>query len=223
VLANLCDGEVAQQCNRFQASLTWDAYLAKCQQKTASLFMAACESAGVVAQSSQADIDRLLAFGQAFGQAFQLTDDLLDYTATAADAGKPVMSDLRNGLLTAPVLLGMQHPTHGQAITREVTTLFGQLATDTTTDVQPVLLGLGDLLLQADCFQATRDQIEAQLQAGYAQLAVFPPEKAAALMALCRGCCPLRQGPYDHGIRYATSASTLAAGWAHWGGVTRRD
>jgi all-trans-nonaprenyl-diphosphate synthase len=111
VLSHLCDGEVEQLRTSYQLSVDWDSYLRKSIGKTASLFSAACESAGVLAASyadlTEDDIQRLASYGKNFGIAFQIIDDLLDYTATEAELGKPVLGDLRSGLLNAPVLLAL--------------------------------------------------------------------------------------------------------------------
>jgi all-trans-nonaprenyl-diphosphate synthase len=108
VLADLCDGEVTQLQGRFQSGFEWEQYAHKTRCKTASLFAAGCEAAGVLGGWPEDQVQAARQYGLHFGVAFQLVDDLLDFTATEAELGKPVLDDLRNGLLTAPVLLGMQ-------------------------------------------------------------------------------------------------------------------
>ncbi len=108
VLADLCDGEVEQMHSSYQVQSSWDSYYKKTICKTASLFSAGCESAGVINDLPEADIQALKRYGKNFGLAFQIVDDILDYTATEAEMGKPVLDDLRNGLLTAPILLAME-------------------------------------------------------------------------------------------------------------------
>lgn len=108
VLADLCDGEVEQMNSSYHLDTAWDSYYRKTMCKTASLFSAGCESAGVINGLPEAQIQALKSYGHHFGVAFQVADDLLDYTATEAEMGKPVLDDLRNGLLTAPILLAME-------------------------------------------------------------------------------------------------------------------
>jgi all-trans-nonaprenyl-diphosphate synthase len=107
VLADLCDGEVEQLHTSFTVEPSWESYYKKNICKTASLFSAGCESAGVIQQLPEENIQALKQFGHHFGLAFQIMDDLLDYTAQAETLGKPVFEDLKNGLLTAPVLLAL--------------------------------------------------------------------------------------------------------------------
>ncbi|MGE0200810.1 MAG: polyprenyl synthetase family protein [Candidatus Melainabacteria bacterium] len=113
VLSDLCDGEVTQMTTSFQLrpdqlEAAWAQYRLKTRCKTASLFAAAGESAGVVNALKETDIQALRRYGEHFGMAFQIVDDLLDYTASAEQMGKPVFDDVRNGLLNAPVLLMLE-------------------------------------------------------------------------------------------------------------------
>lgn len=108
VLADLCDGEVEQMHTSYQVETSWDSYYKKTVCKTASLFSAGCESAGVINGLPEENIQALKAYGHNFGIAFQVVDDLLDYTATEQEMGKPVLDDLRNGLLTAPILIALE-------------------------------------------------------------------------------------------------------------------
>jgi geranylgeranyl pyrophosphate synthase len=73
--------------------------------KTASLFVLACQGTGLLVGLSPAQIDGLRAYGENLGLAFQVFDDILDFTSTEAELGKPVGSDLRQGTITLPVIL----------------------------------------------------------------------------------------------------------------------
>jgi geranylgeranyl pyrophosphate synthase len=110
VLAQLCNGELLQAQNSFSTSMTWQDYEQKCVCKTASLFAACCEAASVIMQLPQEQTEAYRLFGESIGLAFQIMDDLLDYTATEAQLGKPVLGDLKQGLLNAPVLLILKDP-----------------------------------------------------------------------------------------------------------------
>ena len=116
VLAELCEGEVLQNALAYQplASISWDAYTQKTYKKTASLYVCLAQSVAVLAQADAPCLENAIAFGKAFGMAFQFQDDLLDYTAQASSLGKPILDDIRNGLANAPILLLFQEP-HQQA------------------------------------------------------------------------------------------------------------
>jgi octaprenyl-diphosphate synthase len=76
-------------------------------RKTAALFSAACAAPALMHPARPEAREPLAAYGRALGVCFQIVDDLLDFTASEATLGKPVLSDLREGKLTLPILLAM--------------------------------------------------------------------------------------------------------------------
>src|SRR6185295_16916287 len=88
----------------FNVSLTEDQYLEVIREKTASLFAASCQTGAMLAGGDDLAVDRLYRFGMGIGMAFQVIDDTLDFTGKESKVGKPVMSDLREGKLTLPVV-----------------------------------------------------------------------------------------------------------------------
>jgi octaprenyl-diphosphate synthase len=82
-----------------------DDYLEVIRAKTAKLFAAAAEIGAVVADRPAAERRALEAFGHNFGMAFQLIDDVLDYSAQQATLGKTVGDDFREGKITLPVII----------------------------------------------------------------------------------------------------------------------
>ena len=73
--------------------------------KTGSLFVLACKGTGLLVGLSPARVEALHVYGENLGLAFQVVDDILDFTATEQELGKPVGSDLRQGTITLPVIL----------------------------------------------------------------------------------------------------------------------
>lgn len=102
--AQMIEGEIIESSITGRTDVTEAAYMDVLDKKTASLFSAACRIGGLVAGAPPEAIDRLGAFGTNLGLAFQIVDDLLDYTSDAETLGKPVLSDFREGRLTLPVL-----------------------------------------------------------------------------------------------------------------------
>jgi len=76
--------------------------------KTATLFAAAAELGAVVADRPDAEADNLRRYGENLGIVFQLVDDVLDYNARAADLGKNVGDDFKDGKITLPVVLAFE-------------------------------------------------------------------------------------------------------------------
>ena len=111
----IAEGEVLQLLNCHNADVVIDDYLRVIRYKTAKLFEAAARLGGIVAGADDALEQRLAAFGMHLGTAFQLIDDVLDYSADEADTGKHLGDDLAEGKPTLPLIHVMQHGTTEQA------------------------------------------------------------------------------------------------------------
>lgn len=107
VLSDLCDGEIEQYTKKFNVNISWEYYLQKTTTKTASLFAALCKSAAILNSTSKEIIDEANSFGNNLGIAFQITDDILDFTSSSFEIGKEVGSDLKQGIITAPTLFAI--------------------------------------------------------------------------------------------------------------------
>jgi octaprenyl-diphosphate synthase len=107
-LADICDGEVLQLQALGNLSLPVDGYVEVARKKTASLFAASAQCGAVMGGGSQREIDALHAYGDAYGIAFQMNDDLLDMTADARSLGKPVGNDLTERKMTIPLVLALR-------------------------------------------------------------------------------------------------------------------
>lgn len=113
-LTTICSGELNQMFQR-GALPTLDDYYARIFAKTASLFALASETGALLTGRDDDDVQRAGQFGKALGEAFQIADDVLDLMGDTATLGKPVGSDLRQGIVTLPVLCyAEQHPTDGR-------------------------------------------------------------------------------------------------------------
>lgn len=103
--AIIAEGEVLQLAAANDLTTGEDIYLKVIGAKTAALFDAACRIGAVVADRPQDDEQALADYGANLGIAFQLVDDVLDYSATQANLGKAVGDDFREGKVTLPVIL----------------------------------------------------------------------------------------------------------------------
>ena len=101
--SNLAEGEMLQLQCAATASTSEEDYLRIIYCKTASLFETACRAGAFSVGASEATCDAAAAFGRAFGMAFQIRDDILDYTGDEG-FGKPVGIDLREQKITLPLL-----------------------------------------------------------------------------------------------------------------------
>ncbi len=106
--AVIAEGEVQQLLTTNDISTLETAYLEVISAKTAALFAAACRVGAIVADRSTDDELALETYGRNFGIAFQLVDDILDYSAEQAALGKSVGDDFREGKMTLPVVLAIE-------------------------------------------------------------------------------------------------------------------
>jgi octaprenyl-diphosphate synthase len=103
----IAEGEVMQLVNCHDPDITEDRYLATIRNKTAKLFEAAARLGAVIAGHGGDDEERMARYGRHMGTAFQLIDDVLDYSATSDQLGKNIGDDLAEGKPTLPLLYAM--------------------------------------------------------------------------------------------------------------------
>jgi octaprenyl-diphosphate synthase len=104
----IAEGEVMQLMNMHNAELDEQAYLQVIRSKTAKLFEASARVGAILAGATADMEDACAEYGQALGTAFQVIDDVLDYTGNAKVLGKNIGDDLREGKATLPLIAAMQ-------------------------------------------------------------------------------------------------------------------
>ncbi|WP_256081431.1 octaprenyl diphosphate synthase [Massilia sp. YIM B04103] len=107
----IAEGEVLQLLNMHDPEVSRERYLQVIRSKTAKLFEAAAELGALVAGANDAQIAAAGEYGRSLGTAFQLIDDVLDYAGDAAEIGKNVGDDLREGKPTLPLIYLMENGT----------------------------------------------------------------------------------------------------------------
>lgn len=122
-IAQLCEGEIIQDdCARRQA-ITREEYLSIIGKKTASLISISASAGAMSAGADHKKIELMRRFGEAIGMAFQIQDDILDYSPNSK-TGKPTFNDLREGKITLPLLSVMEDAT--DELRAEINTLIGE-------------------------------------------------------------------------------------------------
>lgn len=104
-LGIIVEGELRQLFNRSVGLPSRSDYLQRIYGKTAALFSVAAEGAAELGGAPDVIVAQLRDYGYYFGMAFQILDDILDFTANETQLGKPVGNDLREGIVTLPVML----------------------------------------------------------------------------------------------------------------------
>lgn len=108
VIRDFAEGEILQGLNHFDISASIDSYLDKSYYKTASLMANSAKAAAVLSEANLEITENLYNYGRNLGLAFQIVDDILDFTGSTEVLGKPAGSDLASGNLTAPVLYALE-------------------------------------------------------------------------------------------------------------------
>lgn len=107
-IIDVCRGELFQFQDQFNANQSITNYLRRINRKTALLIQLATELGALSSNADRQTANKLKRIGHYIGMSFQIVDDILDFTSTEKQLGKPVGSDLMNGHITLPVLLEMR-------------------------------------------------------------------------------------------------------------------
>jgi len=113
----ICAGEVHQQAIRYRYSTGIDEYMRRIASKTATLLAASCDIGALLGGLTGDKRDALRDYGASLGLAFQIADDVLDYTATEGEVGKPIGHDVLEGFATLPLMLSGVRLEDGRRLT----------------------------------------------------------------------------------------------------------
>src|SRR3989454_12574228 len=151
-VATVCEGTIMEMMTAGRIDLTIESYYEKINHKTACLIAACCKGGAIVSQAADEEIELLYTYGLNLGIAFQIIDDILDYTEDQATIGKPAGNDLRQGMVTLPLIYALQEqPRNGQyqAVHRLLTGT-SQRAEDLLSVINWVIRGPGVVRSLAD-------------------------------------------------------------------------
>jgi all-trans-nonaprenyl-diphosphate synthase len=116
VIRDFAEGEIQQGLSCFDTTLTLEKYLQKSYFKTASLIANSAKAGAILSDASPEIAEEIYHYGRNLGLAFQIVDDILDFTSPTEILGKPAGSDLASGNLTAPVLFAMEEKRYLQVL-----------------------------------------------------------------------------------------------------------
>jgi len=158
-------GELAQMASYFYTDQTEAEYYERIRQKTGYLIAESCRLGALMAGVPEEKVQALYNYGMGVGLGFQIADDLLDFQGSAAKVGKPVCGDLKEGILTLPVI----HALHTSPRAAELRAL---IETKRITDDD--IAWVKALLEEAGSFEYAREQALMHLNRGVAQLESVP-------------------------------------------------
>ncbi len=117
-IAVLCDGQIREVEASGRVEQTEEAYMEVIRRKTGSLIATSCRLGGLLSDAPPEHVETLEAFGEALGLAFQLSDDIMDVTASQLELGKEPGVDMREGVYTLPVLHALRHGERREELAR---------------------------------------------------------------------------------------------------------
>jgi heptaprenyl diphosphate synthase len=118
----LCDGQIREVDAARRLDQTEANYLEVIRRKTGALIATSCRLGAMMSDAPEAHVDILDAFGESLGLAFQLSDDIMDLTASQLELGKEPGVDLKEGVYTLPVLHALEHSRHREELARILAT-----------------------------------------------------------------------------------------------------
>ncbi|KAL3144239.1 hypothetical protein ABBQ32_004017 [Trebouxia sp. C0010 RCD-2024] len=108
VIEHLVSGEILQMTSEPEELLSIDHYIKKTFYKTASLMANSCKAVAILGNQPREDCQLAWEYGRHLGLAFQFIDDVLDFTSSSGELGKPNLNDIKSGVVTAPVLFAAE-------------------------------------------------------------------------------------------------------------------
>ena len=174
-LADICDGEVLQLQALGNLDLPLETYVEIARKKTASLFAASARCGAIMGGGGAPEIEALREFGEAFGVAFQMKDDLLDVTADERSLGKPAANDLTERKTTIPLIAALA--SGNGSFRAQVSRFYGEPANDGIAAIVDGIAREGGLA-------ATREQIARFGERAKAALEPIAPGPAKEELAI---------------------------------------
>jgi octaprenyl-diphosphate synthase len=173
----IAEGEVLQLLNMHDPDVSEERYLHVIHSKTAKLFEAASQLGALIAQASDEEVEAAAEYGRSLGTAFQLIDDVLDYSGNVTDIGKNVGDDLREGKPTLPLIYLLKNGTPEQ---RDLVRKCIESGDETHFDA--VLTAI----TQSGALAYTKHQAELAAERATLSIAVLPDSRyKKSLLQLC--------------------------------------
>ena len=173
----ISEGEVLQLLNIKNANVTQAEYFKVIERKTACLFKAACEIAGILSSADQKVINAMGSFGMHLGNAFQIIDDTLDYESDSNIIGKEIGDDLSEGKVTLPMIYAIEKTKKA-----ENKILKDAIKNADASHIDQIV----EILLNVDAFQYSRDIAKIESNRALESIDYLPDSKyKTALKLLC--------------------------------------
>jgi len=169
VTVGLSEGEVLQITAKGDVDTSEETYLTIIHKKTAGFIAGCCEVGGMLAEAGPAEVSALTHYGLNCGLAFQIADDLLDYTGDPRKTGKPQCGDLREGKMTLPLILTLHDVSEAER--RDLLHILQE--PEALTDVE--VADVRETIARHDGYARTADAARRYVALGQDALCALPP------------------------------------------------
>ncbi|WP_208587898.1 heptaprenyl diphosphate synthase component II [Gracilibacillus suaedae] len=174
-MMELTVGEIEQIKDKYNLDQNLRTYLRRIKRKTALLISSSCQLGAITANTDNETEKALFRYGYFMGMSYQIIDDILDFTASEKELGKPAGSDLIQGNITLPVLYAMENPSIRQEL---------KDALADSRNISPNLLSpIISKISQSDAITRARDVSDQYLKKAYDSLSLLPDIQAKEALA----------------------------------------
>jgi octaprenyl-diphosphate synthase len=177
ITEQMSQGEIQQLQDKGRLDLSESEYLETIRRKTAVLMEGACYVGALVAKADPPKAEALKRYGHMIGMAFQMADDLLDYTSDTVGLGKAVGADLREGKLTLPVIASLE-----AAPLEDRNWMIDMIQSETFTEAD--FRQFSKLLEKHGGIARTREKAAKYVSEAKTCLGIFPPSSHKTLLEL---------------------------------------
>ncbi|MGP4041340.1 heptaprenyl diphosphate synthase component II [Gracilibacillus sp. D59] len=174
-MMELTIGEIEQIKDKYNLDQNLRVYLRRIKRKTALLISSSCQLGAIVAKTDPETEKALFRYGYFMGMSYQIIDDILDFTGSEKDLGKPAGSDLIQGNITLPVLFAMENRT----IRQELEDAFIERGNINPNLLQPIISKIS----KSDAVTKAREVSDQYLQKAYDSLNLLPDIQAKEALA----------------------------------------
>ncbi|MDX8046118.1 heptaprenyl diphosphate synthase component II [Gracilibacillus sp. S3-1-1] len=174
-MIELTVGEIEQIKDKYNLDQNLKIYLRRIKRKTALLISSSCQLGAIVARTDRTTEKALFKYGYYMGMSYQIIDDILDFTASEKELGKPAGSDLVQGNITLPVLYALEN----EEIRSDLKKAFSKPNEVTQADLQPIITKIAE----SSAIEKARKVSDRYLQKAYHSLHLLPENQAKEALA----------------------------------------
>lgn len=168
-LVGVCVGEIEQIKDQYNVDQSIWTYFRRIKRKTALLIATSCQLGAIVGGASDKVVKQMYTYGYCIGMSYQIIDDILDFTATEKDLGKPTGNDLVQGNITLPIFFAKKDPAFHQLLSMHCTN-----ENEMKAHIGPIL----DALHQTDAIEQSYRVSDRYLERALDALVDIPPSRA---------------------------------------------